>query len=190
MGIQEVVGLNSTVKGVHDSGAYQDIPTFDETYTAFGEQCRLAYQLFAPPISKTCSDAYPDELWKCICGEYMLPRIETPSQIIFYLYDSYQLSNAIGARPKDWTTEMCRYANEIFLPGMEATAIAINQTNHLTVFAPSCYRHGILTSTSFQDIKIDGMSAEDNLLSFIAGTKTDALSTCYGVNCQDTCPQI
>jgi len=178
------------VKGVHDSGAYQDIETYDESYTAFGEQCRLAYNMYAPPISKTCADAYSGEIWKCTCGEYMLPRIETPSQIIFYLYDSYQLGNAIGHAPKDWTTDMCRYANGEFLSGMRATARAINEASHLTVFAPACYRHGILTSSSFQEIKIDGLSAEDNLLSFINGIKVDAWSTCEGVNCQETCPTI
>ena len=33
----------------------QDIETYDESYTAFGEQCRLAYNMYAPPISKTCA---------------------------------------------------------------------------------------------------------------------------------------
>ena len=50
---------------------YKDIPTFDETYTAFGEQCRLAYQLFAPPISKTCSGMIKTRL-KGLGMHYML----------------------------------------------------------------------------------------------------------------------
>ena len=86
------------MRGLHDSGAYQDIDVYPgKHYTSFGEQCRRAYEYYNhPEINQKCSEAYPDELWKCLCGEYMLPLVETPSQVQFFQYDSYQLSNELG----------------------------------------------------------------------------------------------
>ena len=89
---------STDLRGLHDSGAYQDIDVYPgKHYTSFGEQCRRAYEYYnKPEINDKCSEAYPDELWKCLCGEYMLPLVETPSQIQFFQYDSYQLSNELG----------------------------------------------------------------------------------------------
>ena len=36
-------------------------------------------------------------------------RVITPSQVLIYLYDSYQLSNAVGRSPAYWDSEMCRF---------------------------------------------------------------------------------
>ena len=38
----------------------------------------------------------------------MLPHVLTPSQVIIYLYDSYQLSQELGFPPLLWNNEMCR----------------------------------------------------------------------------------
>ena len=38
----------------------------------------------------------------------MLPHVLTPSQVIIYLYDSYQLSQEVGRPPIFWNTDMCR----------------------------------------------------------------------------------
>ena len=38
----------------------------------------------------------------------MLPHVLTPSQVIIYLYDSYQLSNELGLPPLLWNNQMCR----------------------------------------------------------------------------------
>ena len=85
-------------RGLHDSGAYQDIPVYPNVmYTSFGEQCRLAYEYYNHPETNTkCRETYPDELWKCLCGEYMLPLVQTPSQVHIFQYDSYQLGNELG----------------------------------------------------------------------------------------------
>lgn len=73
--LHEVLGPNTKLWGVHDSGAYQDIPALDSSYTPFGEQCRRAYELYHPRISHPCSDEFPNETWKCVCGQYILPRL-------------------------------------------------------------------------------------------------------------------
>ena len=105
--LHDLLHPSSRVYGLHDSGAYQDIPPYDPGYTPFGDQCLHAYSRYQPPISPTCAHTYPDQ-WQCVCGEYMLPRLETPSQVVIYTYDSYQLSNDLGTSPAHWTFEMCR----------------------------------------------------------------------------------
>ena len=106
--LHDLLHPSSRVYGLHDSGAYQDIPPYDPHYYPFGDQCRDAYTMYQPPISGVCAGDYP-ELWQCVCGEYMLPRVETPSMVVLYTYDSYQLSNDLGTSPAHWTTDMCRY---------------------------------------------------------------------------------
>ena len=137
----------STLLGLHDSGAYQDIPPRVD-YTPFGEQCRLAYQLYQPTLSPRCAAAYPAEPWRCVCGEFALPLLETPSQVILHQYDSYQLSQNLGREPAAWSHQDCLFSESPFRTGMAATAAAVaaeTAVEHV-VFAPACYRHGLLTS--------------------------------------------
>jgi len=191
--LQELLHPSTRVFGVHDSGAYQDIPPYDTSYYPFGDQCRDAYNIYQPPISDLCQSTWPqaEDTWKCVCGEYMLPRVMTPSQIIFYLYDSYQLSNDLGTSPKFWTKEMCSYTEDLFRPGMETTVLEIIEAEKHVVFAPACYRHGIMTNDLWTNVSVSGVTAQSQLLGLISGNGSqDVVSTCQGVNCQDTCPEL
>jgi len=190
--IHELVHETSTIYGLHDSGAYQDIEPLNPDYYPFGSQCHDAYQMFTPPISSECSAIYSGEsLYKCVCGEYMLPHVMTPSQVIIHQYDSYQLSNNIGHSPKFWTYEDCMYAEDPYRLGMQITVQAIWDTEKHVVFAPACYRHGLLTQKEFSSIKVDGISAEDQLISWLEEeVRLKAESFCEGVNCEPTCPSI
>ena len=105
--LHELLHPSTRVYGLHDSGAYQDIPVYDPAYTPFGAQCRDAYAMYQPPVSATCAGQYPYQ-WQCVCGQYMLPSLETPSQVVIYTYDSYQLSQSLQTSPAHWTLDMCR----------------------------------------------------------------------------------
>ena len=96
--LRDLLHPSTKLRGLHDSGAYQDIPVYSNViYTSFGEQCRRAYEFYHhPKINKRCGEAYSNEMWKCLCGEYMLPLVETPSQVHIFQYDSYQLENELG----------------------------------------------------------------------------------------------
>ena len=48
----------------------------------------------------------------------MLPHVLTPSQVIIYLYDSYQLFQETGRPPLLWNKDICRYVEDQFVPGM------------------------------------------------------------------------
>ena len=61
----------------------------------------------------------------------------------------------------------------------------------LVAFGAASYRHGIMMSSLWNEVRVDGVSAQDQLLSWINdGVRTEVMSTCDGVNCQDTCPYI
>jgi len=190
--IHELVHHSTTIYGLHDSGAYQDIQPYNSDYYPFGSQCHDAYQMYNPPISSRCSDAHgPDSLYNCVCGEYMLPNVMTPSQVIIHQYDSFQLKNNLGHEPEYWTYKMCRYAEDPYRTGMKKTIEDIWNNEDHVVFAPACYKHGLLSGSGFQDIKVDGISAQDQLISWMEdNVRLRAVSTCEGVNCQPTCPQI
>ena len=50
----------------------------------------------------------PFQVWKCLCGEFALPLVETPSVVVAYLYDSYQLGEDLGVPdPRHWSQDMC-----------------------------------------------------------------------------------
>ena len=74
--IHELVDVSTVIWGVHDSGAYQDIQPYDSSYTPFGVQCERAFELYRPRVSEVCKEHFPGENWKCVCGEYMLPRYQ------------------------------------------------------------------------------------------------------------------
>jgi len=190
--IQELVHESSTIYGLHDSGAYQDIEPHISGYYPFGSQCHDAYHMFSPPISAQCSAVHgPDNLYKCVCGEYMLPHVMTPSQVIIHQYDLYQLIMDIGHEPQFWTEDMCRYAEDPFRVGMLSTVEDIWENENHIVFAPACYEHGLLIGERFQNIKVGGVSAQEQLLAWLEDqTRLRAVSTCGGVNCQATCPSI
>ena len=123
----------------------------------------------------------------------MVFQVETPSQVIIHQYDSYQLSQNIASPPRLWTYDACKYANSQFRPLMKETIGQLMFTNKHVVFAPACYDHGLVQSKSFYDIKINGISAWDQLEIFMNSQGTDRehlVSNCEQVNCQETCKEI
>ena len=190
--LAKLLPASTTLYGLHDSGNYVNISPRDPSQDSFMEQCEKAYELYDhPKVNDKCANEYVQDTWKCLCGQYMLPLVETPSQIIFYLYDSYQLSLNIGHNPSKWTNEDCQYAKTQFRPAMIQTfEILQNSTQHV-VFAPTCYDHGILTSPTFQSINIDGLTAEEQLNLFINdNVRRNQKSSCEQVNCEGSCDSI
>jgi hypothetical protein len=58
-------------------------------------------------------------------------RVMQPSQVIIYQYDSYQLDNNLGAKPANWTLEMCRFlvhfVLKVFLPSSNLPPLTIRK---------------------------------------------------------------
>lgn len=191
-GLGELLHPTTKVWGAHDSGAYQDIPPYDRFYYPFGDQCRDAFAMYQPPISSECADLHLEEFrWKCVCGEYMLPHVMTPSQVFLYTYDSYQLGNDLGTSPKHWTPDMCEYAEDLFIPGMENTVESLAASDRHLVYGAACYRHGVLMSPEWRQLRVAGISPEEQLLAWLEhDIRTQVRSSCAGVNCQETCPQV
>ena len=62
------------------------------------------------------------------------------------------------------------------------------------VFAPTCYQHGMLTSSKFwSEVTVNGgsVTAQSQLLAWLNDSeKLDGVSTCDGVNCEEACPHV
>jgi hypothetical protein len=96
--LAKILPTSTIIRGLHDSGNYVGIPPLNPDLDAsFVLQCERAYDTFDQPgVNSQCSEKYQGQEWKCLCGQYMLPLVQTPSQIIIYQYDSYQLGKNIG----------------------------------------------------------------------------------------------
>lgn len=191
--LRKLLPASTKLFGSHDSPAYLDIEPMDPEWTGFGEQCRLFYYFLLPEISETCQQLYPGEgeRWKCVTGEFVLPIVDTPGQTVPYLYDSYQVGSNIGSEPDAWTASDCQFAEDPFRERMTALAERIRDSDSQVVFAPACYRHGDQSTSVFQSITVDGVSAEDQLLRMVVDdVRENHISSCEGVNCEQTCPAV
>ena len=190
--IREHLPPSTKVIGLHDSGSYVDIDPLNNGYDKFTEQCRMAYDLYdGPEVNAACGEVYPDELWRCLCGQYMLPLVQTESQMIIYQYDSYQVSKNIGHSPKYWSSSDCQYATYEFRPKMLNVMEEILDTGKHVVFGANCYAHCIVESSQVSDLKVDGMSTADQFFQLLNDDeKKSVVSSCREVNCQPGCSQI
>ena len=189
--IKEFLPASTRLIGLHDSGSYVDIEPL-HNYDKFTEQCRMAYDLYnAPEVNAECQEKYSNEPWRCLCGQYMLPLVQTESQMIIFQYDSYQVSNNIGKKPKYWTLEDCQYATYEFRPKMLNVMDEIIATGKHSVFGANCYAHCIIEDSQVSDLKIDGFSTADQFFKMINDSeKQSAISSCTQVNCESTCNSI
>ncbi len=114
--LRPLLPATTTLIGLHDSGNYVDLPPLDPFYDPFLTQCQRAYETFnSPPISPNCQAFFAADPWKCLCGAFMLPLLQTPSQVIIHQFDSYQLYHDLRRRdPENWKSEDCQYANYQF----------------------------------------------------------------------------
>ena len=84
-----------------------------------------------------------------------------------------------------------RYTEDQFVPGMRNTVKELELSERHLAWGAACYRHGILTSSKWNSIQVSGLTAQAQLLLWLeAGNKTSVVSSCEGVNCEDTCPPV
>ena len=62
------------------------------------------------------------------------------------------------------------------------------------MFGPACYHHGMLESPRYwNDVTVNGndVTAQKQLLAWLNNsTKLEGISTCNGVNCEQSCPHV
>ena len=49
--------------------------------------------------------------------------------------------------------ELCRYVEDMFRPGMEATVAEVAASGRHVAWAAACYRHGILMSREWSEVR-------------------------------------
>merc|ERR1711973_128332 len=200
--LRSLLHPSNNLIGLHDSGDYVEIDPLNKKLDPFMDQCLKAYQFYNyPDVNDQCSSAYPDEKWKCLCGQYMLPLVDVPSQVIVHQFDSFQLGNDIGHSPKFWSRDDCHYANDEFRPRINNSVHEISKVSggKHAIFSPACYHHCLVESSVWEDIQIptgDGTTVtgwsqmRDFLNEYSSNKGLSAVSNCFGVNCETTCPSI
>ena len=79
--LRDLLPASTVLYGLHDSGNYVNLDPLTSHYDAFMLQCEKAFELYnQPEINSKCKEMYPNDPWKCLCGQYMLPLVQTPSQ--------------------------------------------------------------------------------------------------------------
>jgi len=182
--LHEVVPSSTTIRGVLDSGVYQDLEPKYPGIMALHEESRRAFQRYTPPVSQSCASAYSgDEQWKCIFGAYALPLLETPSQVPFYLYDSYQIMVNFGYKnPNQWDQENIQWVDTPFRHSMQESAKQIAKKH--VVFAAACFEHVMMDDYKWQNVTVNGISAQDHLIQWYFHDSTHSVfDTCKGFNC-------
>ena len=62
------------------------------------------------------------------------------------------------------------------------------------MFGPACYHHGMLESPRYwNNVTVNGndVTAQKQLLAWLNNsTKLEGISTCNGVNCEQSCPHV
>ena len=97
----------------------------------------------------------PEDAWRCVMGEYVLPRVATRLVLLNFLYDAYQLGNDLGASsPAGWTAAQAAYAED-FRAMQAATGAAVAAAGS-AVHAPACYKHCYTEDDAWASIVVGG----------------------------------
>merc|ERR1712118_215487 len=105
---------NVEVVGFLDSPAWLDMPSFNSgKFAGFGADCRGVFSYAnVKHLGEDCLDQHSrDEAWKCIMGQYRLPRLKTPYFLVASQYDSYALGRN-GISPEWLDDDAWDYAEE------------------------------------------------------------------------------
>lgn len=151
------------------------LPSLSFTKPSYRSHHLCGRQVFANAnvdVDKECSSFYPEERWRCMFGEYTLPRLRSPYLAIGSQHDSFQLlynlpdgrhrsaeGRAYLANFAQRTTQLC-------------DKLANNSTfsSYRVVFSSRCHRHAVSTDPDFFDSRCLGASMEDALLRLLRAT--------------------
>ena len=61
----------------------------------------------------------------------------------------------------------CQYAEDLFVPGMENTVESLAASDRHLVYGAACYRHGVLMSPQWRQLRLEGVSPEEQLLAWL-----------------------
>ncbi|GMH77764.1 hypothetical protein TL16_g07522 [Triparma laevis f. inornata] len=122
-------------------------------------------------IGSACGDAYPNEEWKCLFGQYRFPFIETQHLLVADQFDGWQLSHNIhdydGIEVNPVYTDEELVNIEEFAGKQHALLATLKEGS---VYATACYSHHISEGDGFVDYKNNrGISQSDALKMLIEG---------------------
>lgn len=183
------------VRGVFDSALWIDIQPFAQSkLTSLALQTEKLLE-FMPNarnrLGQACVQAYPDEEWKCLLGEYRAPLLQHPFFLSESQYDSFQLYWALGGRSPPYHGDAALYAEE-FRKGVRA---AIERVFHAPgsngLYSTACSKHCVVLSKDFWSTTVDtqhagSVSMSESLREWMERDSREKIldvEHCHGFNC-------
>ena len=174
------------VVGVLDSPYYINISPYTPAFEGLVHQTIQIYQNMntSGVIPDACHAQYKDASWKCLFGQYRMPFVQTPHMLLLSPYDSYQLSNNLGATPPYHNESMYEYANQfadktkrefrlLIRSKSEPQNTASVSSKGYAYYSWNCYNHALsLKSGFYASSTEDGVSPKDALERFLASEPT------------------
>ena len=174
------------VVGVLDSPYYINISPYTPAFEGLVHQTIQICQNMntSGVIPDACHAQYEDASWKCLFGQYRMPFVQTPHMLLLSPYDSYQLSNNLGATPPYHNESMYEYANQfadktkrefrlLIRSKSEPQNTASVSSKGYAYYSWNCYNHALsLKSGFYASSTEDGVSPKDALERFLASEPT------------------
>jgi hypothetical protein len=140
-------------------------------------------------IMPACAAAYPDELWRCLFGQYTLPFLASDYLLHSFQYDLFQLTGETGVPIPNKTPAQLAYA-ELFRNDTRA-GVARDVTGSQQVHLPACFKHCNTQTPEFSTLATGGYTLEQATASWFWGLGTvpkRVVEDCAGFNCGTDCP--
>ena len=154
-----------TVVGFLDSPLWVDIEPLEPSVVSLQEQTQAIYEVInaTARLGDACMALYPDELWKCLFGQYRAPTLQTRFLMSASQDDRFQLSwniagNAtLGTTPGHWKEPELAYA-DTFATTMRSVIESLPTPSQFAagsmVFSTACFHHCTTQSAAFWNVAI------------------------------------
>ena len=93
--VRAMIPSSSNVLGFLDSPYYIDLKPYNSDFIGFPGQTVKFNENFKSNLYGECAQAFPDELYKCLLGQYRAPFVKTSYLIIASQFDTWQLSHDV-----------------------------------------------------------------------------------------------
>lgn len=196
--VSEMLGSAAShvdVVGFLDSPAWIDIEPISESFPGFPYIVQHVHSYAnVEHLGSACTEAYPNDLWKCMYGQYRLPTLTTPFFLVASQADAYQLGNNVGHKPRALSTKEQSYAKNFAVLTKDLVASVKASSSANAVYSWQCYNHCVgANHDGFDEFTVNGNTMGEALQQFLGWlpeTTSPALSwidTCTDFACGSGC---
>jgi len=207
--IASVLPSTAVFKSIPQSGFFLDTNNLD-SQPVYPDEMKYVYNMqnCSEGVDTNCSlHTDSSKQWQCIFGPSVYPYISVPIFILNSYYDSWQMSNILGAQvasfktcaskgPESCTVEQIRHANAFhhsFLELVEGSSTFHSANNG--VFLHSCWTHCASSSDShWTGLKVGGVTMSKAVGDWFFDRTSNnnhidcTMKTTKPYRCNPTCP--